>query len=160
MKHTVTISWDDEENDEAPTWEEFLEVYILDEMHGYIDDLDLSDRTKNHAQDIVSKIIRHLNRYVENQKGVDAEPVRPGKWIKKYVKHYCPRDDWSPRAGFEKTWNEEEGSWLENEYFCSECGFQPTYSNEKPWYNYCPNCGAKMDAEQENEQSEEGSEVE
>ena len=134
MKHTVTISWDDEENDEAPTWEEFLEVYILDEMHGYIDDLDMSDRTKNHAQDIVSKIIRHLNRYVENQKGVDAEPVRHGKWTDGKAKNIKTGEVRLVRK-------------------CSECEsgyFIYDFLNsvdEIP--RYCPNCGAKMDGEQE-----------
>lgn len=68
MIHKVTISWDDQENDEAPTWEEFLNNYILDEMHGFIGDLDLSDKTKNHAHGVLDKIVLHLNRYVVERK--------------------------------------------------------------------------------------------
>lgn len=65
MIHKVTITWDDEECDEAETWEDFLDIYILDEMHGCIEDMDLSEKTIDHAQGIVDKIMCHLNRYAE-----------------------------------------------------------------------------------------------
>lgn len=65
MIHKVIISWDDEELDEAPTWEDFVKEYILDEMHRCIDDMDLSEETINHAHGIVDKIMRHLNGYAE-----------------------------------------------------------------------------------------------
>lgn len=68
MIHNVTITWDDEESDEAPTWEDFLDTYILDEIHGFIDELDLSTKTINHAHGIVDKIVLHLNRYVEDER--------------------------------------------------------------------------------------------
>ena len=54
----------------------------------------------------------------------DAEPVRHGKWIKAdsqqyFRKHYpC--------------------------FTCSECGYRK--DSQKKW-NYCPHCGARMDAE-------------
>ena len=53
-----------------------------------------------------------------------AEPVRHGKWIKAdsqqyFRKHYpC--------------------------FTCSECGYKK--DSQKKW-NYCPNCGARMDEE-------------
>lgn len=65
MIHKVIISWDDEEYRYALTWEDFIREYILDEMHGFIDDLDLSKETINHAHGIVDKIVRHLNGYAE-----------------------------------------------------------------------------------------------
>ena len=55
---------------------------------------------------------------------IDAEPVRHGKWIKAdsqqyFRKHYpC--------------------------FTCSECGYRK--DSQKKW-NYCPHCGARMDAE-------------
>ena len=55
-----------------------------------------------------------------------AEPVRHGKWIKAdsqqyFRKHYpC--------------------------FTCSECGYRK--DSQKKW-NYCPNCGARMDGEVE-----------
>ena len=35
------------------------------------------------------------------------------------------------------------------EWKCSECGCM--FEEEEPTYNYCPNCGAKMDAEEDEE---------
>ena len=64
MIHRITIEWDDKENDEAPTWADFLDVYILDEMHGCIDDMDLSAETINRAHMVLNKVILHLNQYV------------------------------------------------------------------------------------------------
>lgn len=55
---------------------------------------------------------------------IDEEPVRHGKWIKAdsqqyFRKHYpC--------------------------FTCSECGYRK--DSQKKW-NYCPNCGARMDVE-------------
>lgn len=68
MIHKVIISWDDEDCDEAPTWEDFMREYILDEMHGCIDDMDLSMKTINHAHGILDKIMLHLNTYVEAER--------------------------------------------------------------------------------------------
>lgn len=68
MIHKVTVTWDDEEYNEAPTWEEFLENYMLDEMHNYIDDLDLSERTISHAHGVLNKIISHLKKHSEEER--------------------------------------------------------------------------------------------
>lgn len=40
------------------------------------------------------------------------------------------------------------GRWGENGD-CSECGFQPWYERDIHTLSYCPNCGAKMDGDQE-----------
>ena len=61
---------------------------------------------------------------IKRQPTIDAEPVRHGKWIKAdsqqyFRKHYpC--------------------------FTCSECGYRK--DSQKKW-NYCPNCGARMDKE-------------
>ena len=66
---------------------------------------------------------------LERTPTVDAEPVRHGKWMKSTERN--------------KEW------W----WFCSNCQehyFEDDlYINEKHFPKYCPNCGAKMDAEQE-----------
>lgn len=42
------------------------------------------------------------------------------------------------------------GTWLDNEdyMFCSICGIQWNYcDNDTETFNYCPNCGARMEGE-------------
>lgn len=42
------------------------------------------------------------------------------------------------------------GQWLDNEdyMFCSICGIQWNYcDNDTKTFNYCPNCGARMDGD-------------
>ena len=62
---------------------------------------------------------------------VDAEPVRHGHWITQF-------DDLFP---------------MESTIECSACG-------EKEWmmtitnHNYCPNCGAKMDGERKEDETD------
>ena len=60
-------------------------------------------------------------RKVETWQTVDAEPVRHGHWVEAKYPLFT----------------------------CSECG--AIYRDTGYDYNYCPNCGAKMDEEQENE---------
>ena len=60
----------------------------------------------------------------------DVQEVRHGRWVieKKMFPYIYPK--WS----------------------CSECGEETTETTgwgTKPRYNYCPNCGAKMDEEEE-----------
>lgn len=62
--------------------------------------------------------VRHyFDAMIDAQPTADAEPVKHGKWVLN-----------------------ERGV-----YQC-ECGFVPTME-EKIYYNYCPNCGARMDEE-------------
>ena len=63
---------------------------------------------------------------------VDVAPVVHGRWIKKWDLYdkgfYISRKVW---------------------YECSNCGMKTHYKDEsfekEVGYNYCPNCGAKMD---------------
>ena len=64
-----------------------------------------------------------LEAAILNVQAADVEPVRHGQWI---YDHWC-------------------------EFRCSVCG---EFSNSKPYRgkeNYCPNCGAKMNEEAQNE---------
>jgi hypothetical protein len=63
-----------------------------------------------------------LESFVEKCMAVDAVPVVHGRWIGKE----------------EKLWNIEKP--VVTGWECSECGVWGHYT-----YNYCPNCGAKMD---------------
>lgn len=55
---------------------------------------------------------------------VDIAPVRNGRWIE-YTKVIIPE----PYNKWEQAWK------------CSECGFDNGFVG----YDYCPNCGCKMD---------------
>ena len=57
---------------------------------------------------------------------VDVEPVAHGRWIE-YTKVVIPE----PYNKWEQAWK------------CSECGFDDGFVD----YNFCPNCGVKMDGE-------------
>lgn len=60
---------------------------------------------------------------------IDAEPVRHGHWTRDY-----------------------ESSWGDSRFMCSVCHCKesvPTCNGEPSIWDYCPNCGAKMDMEEE-----------
>ena len=56
----------------------------------------------------------------------DVQPVRHGRYIGEY-------DGYA------------DGNPVYDMWYCSECGCYFEEWDEKPTYNYCPNCGAKMD---------------
>lgn len=60
-----------------------------------------------------------VSAMIDELPAVDAEPVRHGKWIKKIG---CVK--------------------------CSIC-FEDCWADSAPSYEFCPNCGAKMDMEKE-----------
>ena len=62
-------------------------------------------------------VLKQTMTDISNATTIDAEPVRHGKWIDK-------------SGGIEGAWNH-----------CSVCGERAI-----ELYDYCPNCGAKMDA--------------
>lgn len=74
---------------------------------------------------------------IKNAPTVDAVPVRHGRYIHDKVR--ILDDD----TGDEPIFAEED------RYTCSECGKK--YLRFAPDYNYCPECGATMDAEREEE---------
>lgn len=54
------------------------------------------------------------------------------------------------RAGLKAYWIGEGDGYADGEmvydiWICSNCGYVVDEGdNEKPWYNFCPNCGADM----------------
>ena len=68
-----------------------------------------------------------VTEFVEDElPAADVAPVLHGRWIE-YTKVIIPE----PYNKWEQAWK------------CSECGFDDGFVA----YNYCPNCGAKMDGE-------------
>lgn len=68
--------------------------------------------------------IESVLEYAENLPAADVAPVRHGRWLQKKHKIFGNAYD----------------------YVCSECGCDYALAE----YNYCPNCGAKMDGGVEN----------
>ena len=94
--------------------------------------------TYNYAFDFYADLLMKAYK----QGGKDAQTERKtGRWIEKPVKEYCSRDCWYPPTNKWDTWNEEEGYWLEDEIFCSECNY---HDWQRLKTNFCPNCGADM----------------
>ena len=49
----------------------------------------------------------------------------------------------------------KHGEWIQTNVFeCSECEYSFEPEGYLPFFNYCPNCGAKMDGGEENENTE------
>lgn len=73
--------------------------------------------------DITDEEKKKLFKHFEKPEVVDAEPVRHGLWVKKW-NTFFKQDVWH----------------------CDVC------EKGSPWkYDYCPNCGAKMGEEEEDE---------
>lgn len=74
---------------------------------------------------------------IEDAKPADVAPVRHGRWV---VGDSLPMHDIAGNLSW--------GNW----YTCNQCEFK-TYAIERhiTQYNYCPNCGAKMDEEKDDE---------
>lgn len=66
MIHRDIFEWDDDEiyGEER---DEFIREYILDEMNGAIDELDLSANTILDLHKLTDKIIVHLNTYMRKE---------------------------------------------------------------------------------------------
>ena len=69
-----------------------------------------------------------VQRAVEKAPTIEAEPVKHGRWI-------------GTADGY------ADGELVYDIWECSECGYDADGADEKPNWNYCPNCGCKMDLE-------------
>ena len=57
------------------------------------------------------------------------DAVRHGRWVSRFPKHWKGKDE------------------------CGECGFHEKDHRDLSHYKYCPNCGAMMDAKNDDEQN-------
>lgn len=76
------------------------------------------------ADAITMNGVKILNQFPSS----DVEPVKHGQWI-----------------GFGDGY--ADGELVYDMWECSECGYDADGADEKPNWNYCPNCGARMDGE-------------
>lgn len=63
------------------------------------------------------------------------------------VCRHCPHDGCDFKETLKEAEPVEHGRWM-YPFYCSACGFEPYYSSDLT-YNYCPNCGARMDGDSE-----------
>ena len=66
---------------------------------------------------------------IDRQPTADVVEVRHGEWIGTEYDGYA------------------DGNPVYDKWECSKCHEEYCYEGEPPLYNYCPNCGAKMDGE-------------
>lgn len=71
---------------------------------------------------------RYVNGLFRAIRPADVAPVRHGKYIGTEFDGYA------------------DGCPVYYEWKCSECGC--VFEEEEPTYNYCPNCGARMEAKE------------
>lgn len=103
-----------------------LEAIALEQVINHMHDEDLTKWRIWSA--ILQERIAYKND-VFDAPDVDAEPVKHGHWI----------------------WMGEQG---DSRYMCSVCKSKedvPTCNGEPTVWEYCPNCGAKMDEVKEND---------
>lgn len=90
------------------------------------------------AHDLVGGDARDWAEYLlENTSTADVAPVRHGHWD---VREPMPMHDIKGNLSW--------GNW----YVCTGCGFATTaIEGHITQYRYCPNCGARMDGESDDE---------
>lgn len=71
--------------------------------------------------------VNGMKTFIENRPAADVVPVRHGEWILGHVEpgYFTP--------GGNRPW------------ICSKCKQVVSWSLARPEYNYCRNCGAKME---------------
>ena len=74
------------------------------------------------ADAITMNGVKILNQFPSS----DVEPVKHGQWI-------------GSGDGY------ANGELVYDMWECSECGYDADGADEEPNWNYCPNCGARMD---------------
>lgn len=68
--------------------------------------------------------------FIDDAPTIDAEPVRHGRWVEEMNGSLHVTDEWYGRM-----------------FSCSECGSEMIGTLDYCPWNYCPNCGARMETE-------------
>lgn len=80
--------------------------------------------------DLIDKVLARVSAAPT----IDAVPVVHGHYVGEY-------DGYA------------DGNPVYDMWYCSECGYYFEDWDDKPTYNFCPNCGAKMDGERKDDES-------
>ena len=86
----------------------------------------ISRKAMLEAIDELRPTLKSIREFVNNRQAVDAEPVRHGRWIQAKTApsyHYCS--------------------------YCKSTHKMTMSCNKYVLLKYCPNCGARMDGEEE-----------
>lgn len=78
---------------------------------------------------IVDAVTDWAIRKIKGLPTIDAVPVKHGAWVDVMNEEWCTFDECK----------------------CSECGVVEYFNKGWKKYNYCPNCGAKMDGERKDD---------
>lgn len=85
-------------------------------------------------------VTRLLPNALLNMKPSDVKPVVRGEWVHRKVRHSLP---WDCPPYYGEEYDRESHSCLEDEWHCSNCDYE-TDDIDREWWNFCPNCGADM----------------
>ena len=109
-----------------------------DDLERYIDNCDFCDRCPDASPrcqidcEMPDFLTKRWKRVIDEQSTVDAEPVRHGEWI-----------------GYPECLRYEKAL-TDDDYACSCCGeVFSCIDNDMERFDYCPHCGAKMDAQED-----------
>lgn len=86
-----------------------------------------------------------MSRYIDAEKIIETISSRLDMQDLYLPVHFLDLIDDIPTADVEEV---RHGKWVNdqgNEYRCSGCGYSYINATSDGNYNYCPNCGAKMD---------------
>jgi rubrerythrin len=102
---------------------------MIEEMRKLIDSVAVNFPNATETELIILKgKYEAFIEYIQEQPAADVQPIKHGRWIG--ITEYCKKNGYIP-------------SGMGIYYWCSECG-----KEEKKTSDYCPNCGARMDGEQ------------
>lgn len=96
----------------------YIDAEILNKLLLEERNFDRSRAYDVHECDLIASIYENARQIAEDVQAADVQEIRHGKWEQ------------------------------ENEIFkCSECAYAFENEGYQHFFNYCPNCGARMDGE-------------